>query len=141
MRAAVVALTVLFIGADTADLEYEVQLRKDFEEFQEKAEALAADKGVTSPDRLIPVLMNRRSLWINGAGTGFFERLNSGHWIEKVPDGVPNLFLESSRTEAYVALGRVDRTKTRVRLYDAKCDVMLNGKGEFKTFYKGSWER
>lgn len=133
-------LICLSLLAAGGSLDYEARVGTLFKQLERDVEIVRVETGEASSDRSVPVLMQRRSLWKSKDGSGFFERLNSGHWVEKVPNGGANLFLESVRQPEYVELGRVDGTGTRVRLYEDKCDVMLSGKS-FRTFYRGQWER
>lgn len=141
MKAAVLLLPLLFVQSDTADLEYKLELGKEIKALQEKADKLAAEKGVTDADRLVPVLRPKRHLWMHDSRRGFFERLNNGYWIEKVGDGEAKIFAASAKNARFVELIFTGNGGgTRVRLYNDRCDVKHRKDRIFKKTYKGGWE-
>lgn len=140
MRATIVCVGLLYLGADTASLKYEIAVREAFTEFEAKVAAIQAETGVTSPDRLVPVLMARRSLWRNADGTGFFERLNNDFFVEKLGNGEAKLFRVVERNNEYVELGLVEGGWMS-KLYEDRLEVKAPGAKSFKFNIKGKWER
>lgn len=139
MRLILVSTFFIAGASTTSDLEYEAELRHSLKKIQAEAEVLAEKHNVTNPDRMVPVIQPRRSLWKNHQGVGFFELLHNNFWVEKVGNGGANLFITSANQKEYVELLRTDKSKTRVRLYADRCDVKLPQSKTFSTFYKGKW--
>ena len=138
MRTACLAALILVVCADPA-LDYEARVREAFKEFQATVEAIAEDTENADPDRLVPALVSRRHLWVNKDDTGFFHKVHSGHWVERVPNGDANILVEVSRKEGYIELSNVNG-QALIRLYEDRCDVMLKSAKQFKTFYRGEWK-
>lgn len=93
-------------------------------------EGLEGNAPVTEKDGKV-----ERVLWKHK--NGYFERLNDGHWVERVGNGNANLFAQSTNIDEYIEITNVGAI---VRLYDERVDVLLKGKKTFSTFYRGGWE-
>lgn len=130
----------LCLGASTSDLKYDLQVREAFTAFEAQVEAVRTETGVTNPDRLVPVLMPRRSLWRNEGGTGFLERLNNDFFVEKLGTGEAKLFRVVERREDYIELALVEGG-WMTRLYEDHLEVKSPGAKAFKTQIGGKWER
>lgn len=76
-----------------------------------------------------------RVLWKHKGG--YFEKLNDGHWIERVGDGKANIFAQSTNSDQYI---EITREGAIVRLFSDRVDVLLKGRRGFKTFYRGGWQ-
>lgn len=139
MKPLVVAFVAAAFLAEPTEDDYDTRVRAAFVEFEASVETIREETETTDPDRLVPVLIQRRSLWVNAAKTGFFERLHNGFWVEKVGNGEAKLFIESGRNDQFIELGFTNG-KTRVRLYEDKCDVTHDTK-PFQTYYRGKWEQ
>jgi hypothetical protein len=141
MRAAV-CCALLFLGwqGDTPS-EYETKVTEAFTAFQDEVEEIRVATETTDPDRLIPVLMPRRSLW--RSKDNFYERLSNGYWIEQSPKEEALIYREGISTPEYRELVSGDSVVfTIIRLYEDRADVRQSEKGpKFKTFYRGGWER
>jgi hypothetical protein len=77
-----------------------------------------------------------RVLWKHK--NGYFERLNDGHWIERIGTGNAAIFSASNLGDEYIEL---NRPVAIVRLYDDHCDVLFRNQATkgFKRLYKGEW--
>lgn len=139
MKPLCVVLIAAAVFAEPTRDDDDTRVRAAFAELEASVEVIREETETTDPDRLVPVLMQHRSLWINSAKTGFFERLHNGFWVEKVGNGNAKLFIKSGRNDQFIELG-LTSGKTRVRLYENKCDVTHDTK-PFRTFYEGEWER
>jgi len=79
---------------------------------------------------------NERVLWKHK--NGYFERLNDGHWVERVGNGDALLFVGSNVTDEYIEISRPGAV---VRIYDKHTDVRFakEAKRGFKRLYAGDW--
>lgn len=81
-----------------------------------------------------------RVLWIKDQDKGFFERLHTGHWIERLSNDTADIHNESNRTPEYVELtligGNVSKT---VRLYDTHLTVRVGTSNVHKRIIGGKW--
>lgn len=80
----------------------------------------------------------RKVLWKHKAG--YFEKLNDGYWVERVPDGVAHIFAQAKSNGPYVEIARVTGPKVIVRLYDKRCFYLRKGRKNFEPLYQGGWE-
>jgi hypothetical protein len=71
---------------------------------------------------------------------GYFERLNDGHWVERVGNGDALLFVGSNVTDEYI---EISRPGAAVRLYDKRSEVRFakEAKRGFRRLYAGEWTR
>lgn len=78
----------------------------------------------------------KRVLWKHK--NGYFERLNDGHWVERVGNGDALLFVGSNVTNEYIEISRPGAV---VRIYDKHTDVRFGkeAKRGFKRLYAGGW--
>jgi len=111
-------------AAQDGELDEIVRIKKIKEELSGNSKATST-KNSDKPKRL---------LWKHG--NNYFEKLNDGHWVERVGDGNANIFAQSTVNERYIELSRAGAL---VRLYDDRADVLLKGRKGFKTFYRGGW--
>lgn len=138
---AVAAAAMLILTATTAeDLKYEIAVREAFTAFEAQVETIRQETGATSADRLVPVLMPRRSLWRNAGGTGFFERLNNDFFVEKLGTGEAKLYRVVDRNDSYIELALVEGG-WMARLYEDRLTVKSPTSQEFKQRIGGKWER
>lgn len=139
--ATAVTVAACLAASGGSDLKYELAVREAFADLEAKVESIRTEAGVEDSDRLVPVLMPRRSLWRHAEGGGFFERLNNGFWVQKMGGtGEAKLFNTSDRTQAYVEIGHVGG-RTVIRLYEDHMDVRHENSTVFKHHAKGAWER
>lgn len=142
MRIGIVLAALLPIGASTEDLKYELQVREAFTAFEQQVETIRTETGTTSADRLVPVLMARRSLWKATEGSNFYERLSNGFWVEQSPKGEALIYREITRTPEYVEIATGTATaNTVIHLTEGTADVKQSKDRSFKTYYKGGWAR
>jgi hypothetical protein len=80
---------------------------------------------------------NKKVLWKHKGG--YFERLNDGYWVERVPNGVAHIFAQGQITNQYVEISRTTASKTIVRLYNDHCTYLRKGRRKFEPLYKGRW--
>lgn len=139
MRSMVLALAVLSAGSD-GGLEYDSRVRKGFAELEEQVALAAKETGMEDPDRLVPVLMTRRSLWVSDSGDEFFERLNNGFWVQKLANGDAKLLTTVSKQGTWVELGLVEGG-WRVRLYEDRFETKSPTGRDFKKIAPGRWVR
>lgn len=134
-------LFTLALCATPEDLKYELAVRDAFVEFEGRVARIADETGTTNPDRLVPVLMERRSLWKNAEGGGFFERLNNGFWVQKLGGtGDAKLYNTSDKTAEYIEIGLVEGGWA-IRMYEDHITVKSPNSKDFKLNAKGKWER
>lgn len=138
MKTLVAAVAVLCLAGTTEDLKYEVAVREAFGELEARVAAIQAETGTTNPDRLVPVLIARRSLWMSDRGE-FFERLNNGFYVHKAANGDAKLFTVAEKRNEYIELGLVGGGWV-MRLYEDRLDVKGPGK-DWKRVGPGKWER
>lgn len=142
MRATIVCVGLMYLGADTSDLKYEIAVREAFTEFEKQVETVRTETGTTSADRLVPVLLQRRSLWKASEGSNFYEKLSNGFWVEQSPKGEALVYREIARTPEYVEIATGTATaNTIIHLTEGTADVKQSKDRAFKTYYKGKWER
>lgn len=79
----------------------------------------------------------KKVLWKHRAG--YFEKLNDGYWIERVPDGVAHIFAQGTSNDEYIEITRTTASKAIVRLYKNHCTVAFKGKNSFRPLYRGRW--
>lgn len=135
----ILVCTPSLVRSDEESSEYKKQVEAAFADFEKKVETIRKETKTTNPNRVLPRLQMRRTLWKSRKG-GYFERLHDGYWVERVPSGRAHIFSEPSRTDKYVELTRTDGNAI-CRLYEDRCDVLLKGKKGFKTFYRGKFVR
>lgn len=145
-------------AAKAAKAAYEADLKAAREKYaaalDQAAVAAAADGDL---DEVVRIKAEKDSLAVTATGSvesapqtrvlwkhkhGFFEKLNDGHWIERVGDGAANIFVEVSRNEEFVEISRVTRTKCIVRLYDNRTEALFigDGKNKFEPLHRvGGW--
>lgn len=134
------ALLVLGWQGDTPS-EYETKVTEAFTAFQAQVEEIRVATETEDPDRLVPVLMARRSLWVSK--DNFYERLSNGYWIESSPKEEALIYREGISTPEYRELVSGDSIAfTIIRIYENRADVKHSTEGpKFKTYYRGKWER
>lgn len=140
MKTAALLATALCLASSTEDLKYEIAVREAYTEFAAKVETIREESGIESADRLVPVLMPRRSLWRSQDGSGFFERLNNDFYVEKLGTGEAKLFRTVEKTNDYVELGLTEGG-WMTRIYEDHIESKAPGAKGFKRGAEGKWER
>lgn len=81
-----------------------------------------------------------RELWIKNDDAGFFERLHTGHWVERVVNSRALIYHESSRNDEFVELNLTGETRL-IRLYDDHFKMQNTPRETFKRIRGGHWEK
>lgn len=112
-------------AAENGDLDDVVLIKKVKDDLSKASEKSNSNKSTTS----------KRVLWKHKKG--YFEKLNDGHWVERVGNGAANIFAQSTVNDQYIEISRAGAI---VRMYNNRAEVLLKGRKGFQTFYNGSWE-
>lgn len=83
------------------------------------------------------IAKERRDLWKHK--NGYFEKLNDGFWVERVPNGDAMIFAPGMETDEYIEISRLTGNRAVVRLYDRHSELFAKGTRDFKTLYRGGW--
>lgn len=109
-------------AAEEGDLDEVVRIKEAKEGLEGKAEGEDEE--------------SKRVLWKHKVG--YFERLNDGHWIERVGNGDAHIFAQSSNTDEYIELSRVTGARVLVRIYDDYVELITRAETK-RLKYRGEW--
>lgn len=79
----------------------------------------------------------KRELWKHK--NGYFEQLNDGFWIERVPNAHAHIFAQGEVNDRYIEISRVTGGRTLVRLFVGHAEFLPPGAQGFRRLYRGRW--